>query len=552
MAFLCQIATFSQNEVVADSISIKDRIINDLIDQIYETDSTELMEELALDYISKARQVSDSFDLITGYEIMSAIAGREMRMAYIDSIIKITIINPNKFNPAGAYLSKAGEYYSYLDYQNALDNYLLANRFAKKYPNEALIYQSSHGIGILKNRIGDYNSALQIHLNNLKFYDKNSIELPSKYYLTSMFSTTISHLRLKNIDSSSFYNKTGAKLSLKSNDDEMFNLFRLSESIVHYMNQEYKISLDSLYKSIGYLKKIDDKPNLAIAYFYLAENNFLLGKEKDALMYYKKVDTIFLETKVIDPEIRSTYNRLNDYFDELGDKEQQLIYLERLIRVDSSLNRNQKLLSSEINSKFDIPNLISKKEFLISELEKDNRGLFKIIILIVCLLVLTSIWQFYRRITLRRRFDLLMSERATPKTGTKKAIIESIEVPHEIVNSILSQLDKFEKEELFTNSSLTLSNMAQTFNTNSNYLSRSINVYKEKNFTSYLNDLRINYAFQKIKEDDSFRKYTINAIALECGFKSAETFSRIFKNKFGIYPSYLLKQLEKSPIRIVQ
>ena len=86
--------------------------------------------------------------------------------------------------------------------------------------------------------------------------------------------------------------------------------------------------------------------------------------------------------------------------------------------------------------------------------------------------------------------------------------------------------------------------MAKQFGTNSTYLSKVINLKKDKNFSQYINDLRIDYAIEQFEINTKFRKYTIKAIAGECGFKNAESFSKAFYKKWGIYPSYYLKQLK--------
>ncbi|WP_046755024.1 helix-turn-helix domain-containing protein, partial [Kordia jejudonensis] len=52
-------------------------------------------------------------------------------------------------------------------------------------------------------------------------------------------------------------------------------------------------------------------------------------------------------------------------------------------------------------------------------------------------------------------------------------------------------------------------------------------------------------ALEKLKEDKLFRSYDIKSIASELGFKSPDSFSRAFKNKTGIYPSYYIKNINK-------
>jgi len=70
-----------------------------------------------------------------------------------------------------------------------------------------------------------------------------------------------------------------------------------------------------------------------------------------------------------------------------------------------------------------------------------------------------------------------------------------------------------------------------------------INHHKEKNFSNYLNDLRIEYVIKELKTNIVLRKYTIEALANEIGFNSSESFSKAFYRKTGIYPSYYIKRL---------
>ncbi|NRA06511.1 MAG: helix-turn-helix domain-containing protein, partial [Nitrosopumilus sp.] len=61
----------------------------------------------------------------------------------------------------------------------------------------------------------------------------------------------------------------------------------------------------------------------------------------------------------------------------------------------------------------------------------------------------------------------------------------------------------------------------------------------------YINDLRIKYAIEKLKTSETFRKYTLQSIANEVGFKKAESFSRAFQKNTGLTPKYFMKELDK-------
>lgn len=79
-------------------------------------------------------------------------------------------------------------------------------------------------------------------------------------------------------------------------------------------------------------------------------------------------------------------------------------------------------------------------------------------------------------------------------------------------------------------------------------MSKLVNAHKGKSFTAYITDLRVNYAIRRLKEDKKFRSYTIDSIARDIGFNRSESFSRAFKNKTGLYPSYYIKRLDSQNV----
>ena len=115
----------------------------------------------------------------------------------------------------------------------------------------------------------------------------------------------------------------------------------------------------------------------------------------------------------------------------------------------------------------------------------------------------------------------------------------------DIVTKVLQELDKFEKKQEFLKTNLTTALVAQKLKTNAKYLSKIINYHKQKSFTQYINELRIDFIVEALKTNTRYRQYTIKALASEAGFNSTEVFSKSFYKKTGIYPSYFIKQLEK-------
>ncbi|WP_449401463.1 helix-turn-helix domain-containing protein [Chryseobacterium wanjuense] len=110
--------------------------------------------------------------------------------------------------------------------------------------------------------------------------------------------------------------------------------------------------------------------------------------------------------------------------------------------------------------------------------------------------------------------------------------------------AILNELENFETKEQFLVTGITLGSLAKKVKTNSKYLSEVINTYKGKNFAAYLNDLRIDYAINRLATDKKFRSYKISSIAEELGYNTEQAFMLAFKKRTGTPLSIYLKEIE--------
>lgn len=119
-----------------------------------------------------------------------------------------------------------------------------------------------------------------------------------------------------------------------------------------------------------------------------------------------------------------------------------------------------------------------------------------------------------------------------------------LSMPEETLKKILDGLQEFEAGTLFTNRNISLAYLAAHINTNTKYLSRLINQYKQKDFNGYINELRVNYIIGQLKNDPVWRKYKISTLADEAGFSSHSKFAAVFKSVTGIAPSLFIQYLE--------
>jgi len=131
------------------------------------------------------------------------------------------------------------------------------------------------------------------------------------------------------------------------------------------------------------------------------------------------------------------------------------------------------------------------------------------------------------------------------ETNIEEAINNNFIIKDTTRTEILDKLIKLEEKKLFLRQDFTLHNVAKRLKTNTAYLSKIVNSELDKNFSSYVNELRINYIIIELKNNAKLRSYSINAIAEEIGYKSPESFTKYFKVATGISPSIYIKKINQ-------
>jgi AraC-like DNA-binding protein len=99
-----------------------------------------------------------------------------------------------------------------------------------------------------------------------------------------------------------------------------------------------------------------------------------------------------------------------------------------------------------------------------------------------------------------------------------------------------------ENEKLYTQSELTLSDLAARLETLPNHLSQLLNDVEGKNFYDYINTLRIE-EFKRLVATPESSRFTLMGLATSSGFSSKSSFNRYFKKVTGVAPSEYLKTI---------
>lgn len=108
----------------------------------------------------------------------------------------------------------------------------------------------------------------------------------------------------------------------------------------------------------------------------------------------------------------------------------------------------------------------------------------------------------------------------------------------DLIASKLNSL--FEEQEVFKNSNLKLSEVAEVIGILPNYLSQFLNDNLNKSFSSFVNEYRVEAAEKMLIENSLL---TVEAIGNECGFKSNSSFYSAFKKIKGVTPGEFKKKM---------
>lgn len=133
-----------------------------------------------------------------------------------------------------------------------------------------------------------------------------------------------------------------------------------------------------------------------------------------------------------------------------------------------------------------------------------------------------------------------LDDSTTPEERSKGRYLKST-LSSEKITEIHSKLIRaMDEQKLFLNPELTIGQLAEAIAVHPNHLSQVINTKEAKTFYDFINAWRIT-EFKKIAAQPQNQKYTLLALAFECGFNSKTAFYRNFKNVTGQSPTQYLK-----------
>jgi len=166
-----------------------------------------------------------------------------------------------------------------------------------------------------------------------------------------------------------------------------------------------------------------------------------------------------------------------------------------------------------------------------------------VIFLCFCLLILSFMFFFNPELIYGLTKKAVLPE-AKIQTDTASLVDEKAK-PKIVDTNLAEQVTQAIREkELFRRPGLNLSELASALEIQNHKLSELFNNYYKLNFSTYINKLRIEYIKARLDQGD-WKQFTLEAIALDAGFSSRNTFFNAFKKVMHITPSAYLSALKE-------
>ncbi|MHA7057928.1 helix-turn-helix domain-containing protein [Aquimarina sp. M1] len=236
----------------------------------------------------------------------------------------------------------------------------------------------------------------------------------------------------------------------------------------------------------------------------------------------------------------------------LGNYERSNYYYEHFERANAGLDKIMDSVSLGIRKR-EVAEF--KRELDALQTEKSSTdSLLKYLMLgglLIILVLLSILFRFYNlKNKNEEQFLALVKSIEQPESEvSEKELLQNKDATalnKETISNILLGLKKLEEQQYFLRQECSAYTVAKKIKTNTSYLSKVMNSHYNKTFNTYINDLRIKYVLVRLKEDTRFRAYSIQSIAEELGYKSADSFTKYFKKQTGLLPSFYIKKLNRT------
>ena len=436
--------------------------------------------------------------------------------------------NQKSYGEAHEFLIKIEKEIKKISKKNSYYQTIMLTLITNKSIIESLVGHDKEARKILKKH-------LYFEYDNYQDFSKkankaNILNMIGESYLKSSCCHTSSEL-----DSASLYFKKAFEITktfkpLHSDSETIYNI-RKSEILV--AKKKYNKALEVLKKWSSKAKEFKTDQTLnslkAICFFNLNNSDSTLHYGKKVIADLKEKGNSRKNSEKILEILANQYYK-NKQLDSATK------YSKLAISEIKIIGKNK----DEINKahhRHEIKSIENTKDKII---KKKNRRFVLFFLFVIITVILINISPFYqsKKNKAREKKALFNEKKRVPIPQKKSYSIEP-----KLEQKILNGLKNLENSGDYLSISFNLNKFSKSLQTNTSYVSYTINNQKGITFKQYYTSLRIEYIIKKLREDSMYKKFTIQYLGELVGYKNASAFTRAFKKHQGITPSEFIKQL---------
>lgn len=500
-------------------------------------DNLFFLNELHRTIEQQAEIKKDTVHLIWVYERMAWYTTEQNAILLLEKAISLAGTLADKQYKGDAMYFLGAFYYENNKPNLAIDKFIEAYKIGVSEKNHELIVDALNGIAAIKSEYGEHLEALDLQLESFSYLKSHANKIPNYYetYLISVDNLALSYLQLKVLDSARIYTQKALDWVLRHEDTESYPDFRILEAQVNYYDGNLVKARDSILKYY-HTMELDGQADLL---YYLGMVEGKLGRHKQKLEYFKRMDSTL---RTIDFPLIDNTKELYQFLmlKKVGNTDE---YIRRWMYYDSLHAQTAETIKTITFKDFDLPRIQNERKGVFAEIvlwQKNNVYLWWGVSLLVPLLIGISLAFFKAKGKLDkiRSISVWENEEKSPETFI-------LDISPDMVKKIRENLNRWEADKGFLDISIDQKSLAELLHTNDTYISLIVNHYRSKNFSTYLKDLRMDYALQELRSNPeiSFGKSVIQ-LAERFGFRSKELFSKTMKAKIGVTPAVFLRQLK--------
>ena len=521
----------------------QDNVIRDSLIEIINNSSNDSVKINALHSITQPK-INKGTDQIINYAQQALELSRKTKWEEKEALSLMLLGN--------AYHEKG-------DYPKSIDYYWEAVRIFEKIGSKNLYARTLTNIASIYNYETSYKKALETFQKALDIAREIKDEQMESGILLNMGS---SYIRAGDTAQAVIYTREASDLALKTANFRNLQYSYNNLSVIYAGKKEYDKAISLQRKILNYADTTDNYL-MSLAFINLA-SLYREKKDFDSALYFAHQALDASEQHGSESRIAQVYESLFTLYMAAGDSAEALKYYLKADEIKNDLfNQENSRKIMELTQQYE-----NEKALLRMARMKLIRQFF-IVFSIVLLAFLVWVFVQYKRV---KRQNVLLTQKSLKEARFEEEIDETdqkvllrpaaaatteayaetaekethdgqFEDDNANLDRVLKELKRqMRSEKLFLDPALNLEKLGRSIGTNRTYLSQCIN-QNYGGFNSYINKLRINEFIRRASKKKS-GSFTIEELAMACGFASISPFRAAFKKNTGLSPKVFISNLE--------